>query len=135
MSKPFSADLHTANDAAAKERLIRSLKWQGIDAIENPDPYGVDIIATNKAMSYEVEVKHNWEAGEFPFDSVHIPARKLKFLDRPVKFVILSSNKNWAIVIDGEVVRASRVIQKDTKFTKGESFIEVPTQKAALVSL
>lgn len=135
MSKPFSVDLHTANDAAAKETLIKALRAQGIDAIENPDPYGVDIIATNKAMSYEVEVKHNWDAGEFPFDSVHIPARKLKFLNQPVKFVILSSNRNWAIVIDGEVVKASKIIEKDTKLTRGERFIEVPAQKAALVSL
>lgn len=133
MAKPFSADLFSANDAAAKEKVIWALLKRGIIARENPDRYGVDLVSNGN--SYEVEVKHNWTGIKFPFQTIHIAARKLKFALEGVRFVILNKPLTWAIVIHGEVVSASPIIKKDTSLTEGEDFISVPTEKAAFVKL
>jgi hypothetical protein len=133
MTKPFSASLYEANDAAAKEKLISALLKRGIIAQENPDPYGVDLVSNGN--SYEVEVKHNWTGITFPFQTIHIAARKLKFATERMRFVILNKPLTWAIVIRGEVAAASPIIKKDTSLTEGEDFISVPTEKAAFVKL
>jgi hypothetical protein len=135
MAKPFSPDLHEANDAAAKDALIKALLKRGILARENPDPYGIDILAVNKEMGYEVEVKHNWTGIKFPFQTVHIAARKLKFAKALMRFVILNKPLTWAIVIKGETAKESPIIKKDTTLTEGEDFISVPTEKAIFIRL
>jgi hypothetical protein len=135
MSKPFSQSLYDSNDAAAKEKLINALLKRGIIAQENPDPYGVDLISMTHPNSYEVEVKHNWTGITFPFQTIHIAARKLKFALVNVRFVILNKPLTHGVVIKGEVVQESAIIKKDTSLTEGEDFISVPIQKAAFVKL
>lgn len=132
-SKPFSESLFQDNDAAAKEKVIWALLKRGIIAQENSDPYGVDLVSNGN--SYEVEVKHNWTGITFPFRTVHIAARKLKFANEAMRFVILNSPLTWAIVINGAVAASSPIIKKDTSLTEGEDFISVPTQKAAFIKL
>ena len=132
-TKPFSESLFQDNDAAAKEKVIWALGKRGIIAQENPDRYGVDLVSDGN--SYEVEVKHNWRGVKFPFSTVHIAARKLKFAEEAMRFVILNSELTWAIVISGEVAKISPIIKKDTTLTEGEDFISVPTEKAAFIKL
>ena len=43
--KPFSKSNYEANDFSAKKAVISFLERLGLSVIENPDRYGVDLIA------------------------------------------------------------------------------------------
>ena len=77
--KEFNKESHAANDKPAKDLVINFLKSKGLDAMENPDKYGIDIVVPR----YEVERREIW-IDEFPFKTVHIPARKEKFLKHSI---------------------------------------------------
>ena len=62
--KPFNADNHAANDAAGKDVVLNYLRAHGVAAIENPDKYGVDIMAPR----YEVE-RRTIHSENWPYDT------------------------------------------------------------------
>ena len=49
--KKFNKENHKANDKPAKDLVIKFLQSKGLDAIENPNDYGIDIMVSR----YEVE--------------------------------------------------------------------------------
>lgn len=132
-TKPFSQDLHDANDPEARDVVIKALERRGIEAHENPDIYGIDLLSDFR--SYEVEVKKAWSGTEFPFQTVHISARKLKFAEPGNRFVMLNAEMTHALVFKGEDVRDARVITKSTIYTENEKFIELPIERAVRVKL
>jgi hypothetical protein len=117
MIKPFSLELYTDNDNA-KELVIKWLESKGCTAWVNPDQYDIDLLFKNPSGDYyscEVEVKHNWKGAKFPFKTMHIPARKLKFATDNSIFVVLNS----------EDLRKAPIVRKNTIYTKGEYFVEI----------
>ena len=52
--KPFSPGNHRANDAIGKKAVLQLLKRMGVEAEENPNPYGVDLIVKHRTRTYEV---------------------------------------------------------------------------------
>lgn len=127
MIKPFSVDLYNKNDNA-KELIIKLLQDKGLKAWINPDKYGIDVIAqrdNNPYIYYEVEVKHNWTGAVFPFQTIHIPARKLKFANYRCRFVILNAERTHMIVVPASKLLESAIITKSTIYTQGEQFVEV----------
>lgn len=137
--KPFSNSLYNANDTA-KDTFIKWLQAQEIEAWVNPDQYGIDVLSKNKAgieHAWEVEVKHNWKGAEFPFDSLHYSNRKQKFLNTPksVSFVTFNSERSHLLISKGVDLAAAEVVVKDTIYTKGEKFIEIPVEKCQLFSV
>ena len=127
MIKPFSIDLYDKNDDA-KELVIKILEDKGYIAWVNEDPYGIDIVCQDeqgKCTYHEVEVKHNWKGDVFPFRTVHIPARKLKFANALSYFVILNHERSHLLVIPGIQLLESPVISKSTIYTEDEEFVEV----------
>ena len=127
MIKPFSIDLYDKNDDA-KELVIKLLTSKGFKAWVNPDTYGIDIIcqyADNPYTYHEVEVKHNWKGESFPFKTVHIPTRKLKFANARSYFVMLNHERSHMLVIPGIQLLNSPVITKSTIYTNDEEFVEV----------
>jgi hypothetical protein len=129
--KPFDQKLYDENDLA-KHIVIDWLETFGIRAKVNPDDYGIDLLGDKDGKLYEieVEVKHNWKGREFPFDTLHYPARKLKFLHThaEVKFVTLNHTWRYAAVVDGRDLISCRKIKKKTSLTPEEEFIEVPRE-------
>jgi hypothetical protein len=129
--KPFDQKLYDENDLA-KHIVIDWLETFGIRAKVNPDDYGIDLLGDKDGKLYEieVEVKHNWKGREFPFDTLHYPARKLKFLHThaEVKFVTLNHTWRYAAVVDGRDLITCRKIKKKTSLTPEEEFIEVPRE-------
>lgn len=127
-TKPFSNEQYDKDDPA-KLKIISYLQVLGGTAWVNPDPYGIDILASfrGRQFAFEVEVKHNWSGGKFPYESVHISARKLKFvtLEPWAWFVLLNHELEYAILIDGKYVRNSPIITKHTKYSSDESFVEI----------
>lgn len=127
--KPFSQELYDQDDNA-KFKVLSYLQGRDINAIVNPDQYGVDLIETDGPRTWEVEVKHNWAGGRFPFQTVHISARKLKFAIPHSWFSICNHSLESVIFIKGEVAAASPIVSKSTIYTQDEQFIAVPLREA-----
>lgn len=136
--KPFDQDLYDADDNA-KHLVIEYLATLGLQARVNPDPYGIDLLGDwfDKAYEIEVEVKHNWSGSSFPFDTLHYSARKLKFLNAhaEVRFITLNHERTHAAIVTGEDLASCKIVEKKTKYTEAEKFLEVPTSKVKWVSL
>ena len=127
MIKPFSLELYADNDNA-KELVIKWLESNGCTAWVNPDQYGIDLLFKNPEGDYyscEVEVKHNWKGARFPFKTMHIPARKLKFATGNSIFVILNSERSHLIMLHGDDLRKAPIVRKDTIYTESEYFTEI----------
>lgn len=129
--KEFSQSLYDANDDA-KHQVIAWLEERGFMAWVNEDQYGIDVQALRMGKQYvfEVEVKHNWGDGGFPFDSVHFPLRKSKFAaEDNAWFVMLNSSRTQMLLVSGAIFRESRVVRKATKYTNDEEFVEIPLSR------
>lgn len=128
MYKPFDPELYGRDDSA-KLIVIAWLAENGIEARVNPDQYGIDLLAEGPKGSYqiEVEVKHNWLGGDFPFSTVHFSGRKTKFVvdDPHCLFVMLSDSLTKALVVSGQVLSSARKVTKQTIYTQAEQFLEV----------
>lgn len=130
MSKAFDQSHYDADDNA-KHDLIRWLEdLHGFMAWVNEDQFGIDVQAIKHGEFYEfeVEVKHNWVGEGFPFDCVHWSARKLKFAKESKLnwFVMFNDDRTRALFASGKVLLDSPIVVKDTKYTSGEKFVEVP---------
>lgn len=136
MTKPFSKELYDADDNA-KEQVIKLLATKGVKVVVNPDQYGIDLVGTYQGQprSYEIEVKHNWKGKDFPFDKVHISARKLKFAWPMSRFIMLNDDRTEAILIQGQDVAECPIITKSTIYTKDEQFIEIPLERTVRLPL
>ena len=138
VNKPFSESLYTKNDDA-KHLAIDWLKEQGYDMYVNPDQYGIDLLGSNretgKKIEVEVEVKHNWSGPNFPFSTVHFPARKLKFVNPKSFFIMLNTERTHILVVSGTQVCHSRTINKSTLYTETEDFMEVPITRCFIYLL
>jgi Holliday junction resolvase-like predicted endonuclease len=127
--KEFDPKLYQDNDDA-KYLVIQLLESEGWYARVNPDPYGIDILASkrNKDIAVEVEVKHSWKAKDFPFDTVQIPCRKQKFAELAGSwFAIISSDRTQVLITDGQsVAKSNQVIIKNKYVSDNEKFYQVP---------
>ena len=138
-SKPFSKALHDQNDEPAKNAVWRYLFNNWNVEVEEGDTYGVDLVCfrDRKIVGYvEVERRHNW-VGDFPFDSVHVPFRKKKFLDldRPMTLFSVKRDLSQALWCPGEDIKNSPVEVKSNKFMTQEKFFVVPLNKWRKVCL
>ncbi len=127
--KPFDQELYDRDDGA-KHFVIDWLKIHGITARVNPDDFGIDLLGQGQLGDYEIEieVKQGWSGEYFPYPTLHYASRKMKFVKPNVNLRFITLNKEWtyAAVVKGEDLIAAKIVQKDTIYTKGEYFIEVP---------
>ena len=72
LNKQFNTELHEHYDEIGRLRAYKLFKQlYGIELIDNPDEYAVDLIAikNNKIVGYvEVEVREAWD-GVFLYDT------------------------------------------------------------------
>ena len=123
--KQFNRESHAVNDKPAKDLVINFLKSKGLDAMENPDKYGIDIVVPR----YEVERREIW-IDEFPFKTVHIPARKEKFLKHSIVYVVVNKDFDKLMFCRSEVIRQYNLIEVPNKSVpEGEYFYDVPIEK------
>jgi Holliday junction resolvase-like predicted endonuclease len=126
--KPFDPTLYKTDDPA-KDKVLRWLEHRGYKAKVNPDQYGIDLLAERdgKTIGIEVEVKHNWKEQAFPYQTVHIASRKLKFFETEDNhLMMLNDDWSFGLSFSAEQIRAAEVIKKDTIYTQQELFIELP---------
>ena len=123
--KEFNKESYAANDKPAKDLVIDFLKSKGLDAMENPDKYGIDIVVPR----YEVERREIW-IDEFPFKTVHIPARKEKFLKHSIVYVVVNKDFDKLMFCRSEIIRQYNLIEVPNKSVpEGEYFYDVPIEK------
>lgn len=136
--KKFDRNLHEQNDSIAKKKAIRYFKRIGFNVIENPDPYGIDLISDK--FYVDVEVKYSWSGSHdnFKFDKLNIPYRKLKFtkLDMPSAFMVMNKQKTYAFVVSGSLLATCPKQVVSNKYEKeDEWFFKVPVCKCTKVNL
>ena len=125
INKKFNKESHAANDKPSKDLVIKFLKSKGLDAIENPNDYGIDIMVSR----YEVERREIW-TDNFPFKTVHIPARKAKFLKYNIVYAIVNKDFNKIMLCRSEVIRQCNKIEVPNKSVPaGEYFYDVPIEQ------
>ena len=123
--KQFNKESHAVNDKPAKDLVINFLKSKGLDAMENPDKYGIDIVVPR----YEVERREIW-IDEFPFKTVHIPARKEKFLKHSIVYVVVNKDFDKLMFCKSEVIKQCNLIEVPNKSVpEGEYFYDVPIEE------
>jgi hypothetical protein len=132
--KAFNQKLYDANDPA-KLKVLSFLNSTTNKTWEiNPDQYGVDIVCTNPeddGLKYiEVEVKHHWKPSDkyFPFPTLQIPERKSKWLDLPMEFWVLRSDRKLAIVASSAGLKKYAKLQvvRNKYVRDGEYFFVMP---------
>jgi len=135
--KEFDESLFDRFDGTARTVVSSFLSQRGFDVSDNPDVYGIDLIAVSNGRTrmVEVEVKQGW-TGAFPFNYLHIPARKAKFAADDAVFCVLSADLKRMAVVAGDHVLNSKIIEKPTRLTEGlDAFYEVPISKVYFYEL
>jgi Holliday junction resolvase-like predicted endonuclease len=135
--KPFDQSLYDADDNA-KDLVIRWLNSYGYSMEVNPDQYGIDLIGFNnegKPITVEVEVKHHWTGPAFPFPTVHVSARKRKFIQPDAYLVMVNHDRTHCLTLDYAALSWARLVTKPTVYTVDEQFLEVTIDKAKIREL
>ena len=124
--KPFNKEVWAANDGIGKQAVLQLLKRMNVDAEENPNPYGVDIIVKDRSRTYEVERRTIWET-QWPFETVHIPERKNKFMKPGMVYAVVNKDCNKVMLCSSETITQypQRVV-RNTAIAAGEYFYDVP---------
>ena len=131
INKKFNKESHAVNDKPAKDLVIKFLKSKGLDAMENPNDYGIDIMVSR----YEVERREIW-TNKFPFQTVHIPARKEKFLKYNIIYAIVNKDFNKIMLCTSEIIRQYNKIEVPNKSVPvGEYFYDVPIKEWSTYNL
>jgi len=126
--KKFDQALHDKYDPPARKAVSDwiQMKW-GLQAIDNPDIYGTDLIIYrngNPVGSAEVEVRQ-WSP-VCPFYTIHVPVRKVEMLEVPntLFFALTQDMKNAYWIKGHEVLSYPQIEMRDN--TKHEFYYDVP---------
>ncbi len=96
----------------------------------------MDLIAQkgSKRVYVEVEVKRAWHGPTFQYDTMHLPMRKRKFLDKPTQFMIFNNSLTHAAVFGRKAIQNSPVsVVKNCKIPVGEKFFDIPVEDVTFV--
>lgn len=139
--KPFSTELFNENDEKARNAVMQAINDDDLYVRNNDDKYGPDLCVYRgyKHKFYiEVEIKHTWKDGTkpFPFPTVQVAARKLKYsksTTKLVEFWLLSSDLKSAVIILDNVLESSPIQVVPNKYEpEGEEFVQVPIEHCTL---
>lgn len=125
--KPFDQSLYDADDNA-KELVIQWLKRYGYELEVNSDQYGIDLVGFNnygRPITVEVEVKHHWTGPAFPFPTVHVSARKRKFMQPGMYLVMVNHDRTHCLTLSYEALSWAKLVTKPTIYTTDEQFLQV----------
>jgi len=128
MVKEFDESLFNRYDGTARTVVGEFLTGRGYEVSDNPDKYGIDLVAVinGRTRMVEVEVKAGW-TGAFPFLNLHLPARKAKFAQADSVFCVLNSDLTRMAVVTGSDVLKCPIVEKPTRLTnKPDQLYEIP---------
>jgi hypothetical protein len=152
--KQFDREVFEAEDRRARDAVIAALAEEGLYARDNDDKYGPDLMLYHgyRHIGYiEVEVKRAWrpptssvglsDEPAFPFPTVQVPERKLKFAGnnrtrKTCDFWVLRSDLSFGLIITDKVLRTSPLVEvPNSMVASGELFITVPVADCTIRKL
>jgi len=137
MYKVFQQDVFDMYDNPARLKAKEFWERLGYSAQDNPDDFGEDLLVTGKGKKFfcEVEVKRGWHGATFNFDTLHIPARKAKFLTKAIKFMVFNNSLTHAALVGHREVANAPVVVVENQFIKqGERFFDIPVKDVLFVT-
>jgi hypothetical protein len=133
----FNQRLYDENDKRAKDALRKYLDSLGIYTFIQED-YKADIKGFREEH-YEAEIKNTWkEDWPVSWRTIHIPARKKKYMDdgKTVIFWIFNYNCSQAWRIHGDHLTEDHIENIPNKrYPEGEPFYNIPTRLGKLVEI
>lgn len=133
-AKRFDQTLHQGNDPQSRNVVREYLSKNGLVVVDNPNKYGVDLIAENGNFQIEVEHRLPWVDNQFPYSEVNVPERKAKFLrEGNCHYIILSRHYTWLGMISGATIKPyminDNLVENPNKFvSRNELFFKVPME-------
>lgn len=129
--KKFDEDLFSKNDPKSRKIIRDFFAEFGIKLMDNINKFGVDLVSEDERTRIEVEHRHNWVDGEFPFEDVNVPERKYKFFkDGNCQYVIISKNYDYLGFICGyklkKYMKDEFLRVSPNKFEEREYFYKIP---------
>jgi hypothetical protein len=138
MYKAFQKSIFNKYDAPARDKAKKFWSSQGYTCTDHADEYDVDLVVEkdNKRFYCEVEVKTTWHGQEFHYDTLHIPARKAKFLSKPTQFMVFNNSMTRAAIVGRNKLLGSATIEvPNRKIAFGERFFDVPKEDLFFVPI
>ena len=129
MHKHFDQVAHAKYDSVARETARSFWSHNGWTVTDHPNEYAVDLMAEKdcKRVYIEVEVKRGWHGERFQYDTVHLPLRKAKFLDKPTKFMVFNHSLTHAALFGRRAIQNSTIsVVPNSQVSSGEKFYNVP---------
>ena len=140
-NKKFEKSLFDQFDNQVFEALERHFDAQGMILVRNPDKYGVDAFLfdhNGKLCNVEFECKSVWSGPDFPYESVDLPKRKMKFTSSETHtlFYIVNRELTHAFYFNATKVLSSPEVIKFCKPQKKfEPFIRVDIEQCRFCEL
>jgi len=132
VTKPFNPEAYARSDAPGKQAVIKYLKTIGIEAIENPNKYGIDVIVPGFDVTYEVEQRGIW-VKDWYYKTVHVPARKKKFMQDKMIYAVVNRGCDKIMFCPAEIIREYAPEEVPNRaVASGEYFYDVPLDKWTL---
>lgn len=99
------------------------------------DEYDIDIVVVaGEFYNIDVELRTNWKSGQgrFPFNTIHVPARKKALIERrrPFTYFAVREDMKYALLIDGDVILNSPIVPVPNRLTEeADDFFDVPIDR------
>jgi hypothetical protein len=129
----FTIERFEKYDGKGKNAVIRYMQSKGCHCAPNDDIYGIDLLCTdlsNPDKSYKVEVEvRRWDnsGGLCPYDTIHIPYRKEKFLSEKFYYFIVTFDESHIYWTTSDAIKNSPIIEVPNQaINQGELFYNVP---------
>ncbi len=137
----FNKEAFDAVDSKSREASKKYISSKGLTVKDHPDQYSVDLIVyvtPTEIIYVECECRSIWKDGKFPFDTIHIPYRKKKFLelDFPCVYHAWDADFKYAVSIHSSDIKGSPIVEvKNRAIAEGEYFYDVPINKTKIIKL
>jgi hypothetical protein len=140
--KPFNQQLFDENDPESREIVRELYMWfnKSTKIIDNPNRYGVDLLQYNLIgkpyRAIEVERRSWWRGERFPFDTIHIPTRKIKYVQESrelgfpmLEYACVNDDLTWVMLFDMYSIEEYPTIKMDAPHRPpGEPFYDIPVK-------
>ena len=144
ITKQFDQKLNDDYGDPAEVAVINWLKTRRAvqDVIRHP--YGrkdVDLLIITDVGNLfyaDVERRKNWKRGRWPFETLHIPIRKRKFVEGRIPFLYYAVRNDLKMMVKvaGRDIRRSLIVENGNRFVEnGERFYSINAIKLVHVSL
>lgn len=139
ITKKFDRELFDKNDEFGRNVIKNHFK--AFQVKDNPDVYGPDLMCYRDGLFrgyIEVEVRHNWLTGDFPYDTLNIPYRKEKFFiaDPRTVYAAIRFDGKALYMVQAHHILLAPVVENPNKYvTRDEYFYKVPIDVCILIEI